>query len=175
MSTLIPDVICITETWLRENISDSALLLKKYTAFRKDRLDGFGGVLIAVKSVLNPTLSETISYEQEALFVNVKIGGANYKIVCVYRPPSLNSTENEQFVNFLQERLRNSPNFVLIGDFNDPNIEWLDHYANNSYEQKFIDFINELNLTQFVESPTRGCNILPIKHSQRRFSPNPIS
>ena len=136
--------------------------MKEFIVLRQDRLDGFGGVLIAVKSVLSPTLSETISYEQEALFVNVKIGGANYKIVCVYRPPSLNSTENEQFVNFLQERLRNSPNFVLTGDFNYPNIEWLDHYVNNSYEQKFIDFINELNLTQFFKSPTRESNILDL-------------
>ena len=43
-------VICVNETWLNQNISNSEILQSGFTIFRRDRSDrGCGGVLIAIK------------------------------------------------------------------------------------------------------------------------------
>ena len=46
-----PDIICVNETWLNQNISNSEILHSGFTIFRRDRSDGGGGgVLIAIKT-----------------------------------------------------------------------------------------------------------------------------
>ena len=45
------DVICVNETWLNQNISNSEILHSGFTIFRRDRSDRAGdGVLIAIKT-----------------------------------------------------------------------------------------------------------------------------
>ena len=45
------DVICVNETWLNQNISNSEILRSGFTIFRRDRSDrGGGGALIAIKT-----------------------------------------------------------------------------------------------------------------------------
>ena len=45
------NVICVNETWLNQNISNSEILHSGFTIFRRDRSDrGGGGVLIAIKT-----------------------------------------------------------------------------------------------------------------------------
>ena len=47
-----PNVICITETWLNENIPDANVNLLGYNLFRKDGVNGSGGgVCLSVCSV----------------------------------------------------------------------------------------------------------------------------
>ena len=50
-------VICICETWLNKNISNSELLLAEYNIYRADRAhqssNTHGGALIAIKNSLN--------------------------------------------------------------------------------------------------------------------------
>ena len=43
----MPDVVTISETWLSPDISSSEVFPKGYRIFRKDRPDGYGGVLLA--------------------------------------------------------------------------------------------------------------------------------
>ena len=46
-----PDVVCVNETWLNKDISDSEILHSGYTIYRKDRANrAGGGVLIAIKT-----------------------------------------------------------------------------------------------------------------------------
>ena len=45
------DVICVNETWLNQNISNSEKLHSGFTIFRRDRADrAGGGVLITIKT-----------------------------------------------------------------------------------------------------------------------------
>ena len=45
------DVICVNETWLNQNISNSEILHSGFTIFRRDRSDrGGGGVQIAIET-----------------------------------------------------------------------------------------------------------------------------
>ena len=49
-----PDVILASETWLKNDIHDSEIIPADFgfELFRKERRDGYGGVLIAVKCTL---------------------------------------------------------------------------------------------------------------------------
>ena len=44
------DIVCITETWLSDEIPDNAVAMHGFTLFRKDREKRGGGVAIFVKS-----------------------------------------------------------------------------------------------------------------------------
>ena len=45
------DVVCVNETWLNQNISNSEILYSGFTIFRQDRsYRGVGGVFIAIKT-----------------------------------------------------------------------------------------------------------------------------
>jgi hypothetical protein len=49
------DIICGNETWLKPSICNGEILPDEsdYEIFRKDRKDGFGGVMLAIKSNIN--------------------------------------------------------------------------------------------------------------------------
>ena len=48
------DIVCLTETWLNESISDFEILATGYDVYRQDRQNRTGGgVLIAIKSSLS--------------------------------------------------------------------------------------------------------------------------
>ena len=47
-----PDIIIDTETWLNDSVHNSEIFPPNYNIYRRrDRRDGFGGVLVAVGSV----------------------------------------------------------------------------------------------------------------------------
>jgi hypothetical protein len=45
-----PDIIIDCETWLKPEIHHSEIMPPNYTIYRNDRKDGYGGVLIGVRS-----------------------------------------------------------------------------------------------------------------------------
>ena len=47
-----PDIVAISETWLNSSIHNSEVVPDNYEVFRRDRKDGYGGVLTAVKKTL---------------------------------------------------------------------------------------------------------------------------
>ena len=44
-----PDIIVACETWLFSETADTEVLPENYITYCKDRSDGYGGVLIAIK------------------------------------------------------------------------------------------------------------------------------
>ena len=52
IETTNPDIIIASETWLIPSINSSEFLPQNYIAYRKDREDGYGGVLLAHKITL---------------------------------------------------------------------------------------------------------------------------
>ena len=51
------DIIILTETWLRDDVADTELVLDNYSVYRRDRDDNSksnrgGGVLIVVKDMI---------------------------------------------------------------------------------------------------------------------------
>ena len=53
------DIVCIVESWLSQDISDSELAITGYTIFRRDRNRHGGGIIIFVKDTLSCTILPT--------------------------------------------------------------------------------------------------------------------
>lgn len=67
----VPDIIIGTETWLRPSITNNEIFPPEiYEAERRDRPDGYGGVLIAVKKNVNSKMI-TANVDREQVWVKI--------------------------------------------------------------------------------------------------------
>ena len=117
------DVICVNETWLNQNISNSEILHPSFTIFRRDRSDrGGGGVLIAIKTAsgfkpvkeFKPELEAELQ-QLEIIFAEITtLTGQRILFCFCYRHPSW----MDVFNNFLHEVCDQFDNMVISGDSN---------------------------------------------------------
>ena len=138
--------------------------LNGFSVFRADRSNGndpHGGVLVAIRTFLNP-IAYAHNTENEVLFVEIDVNGNKLKIVTVYRSTSMTSYQNQTFVDFLRGKLQFESRFILVGDLNYPRIDWQNLVSDCPRERLFLDFVNENCLHQHVSEPTRGGNILDL-------------
>jgi exonuclease III len=85
------DIICISETWLKSNISCEDIKINKYTVYRKDRSDNssYRGVAIyVVDHLLSQRRLEIEVQSLEYLCVEIKNNGKSILVGVCYRPPS---------------------------------------------------------------------------------------
>ena len=120
-----PDVIIGSETWLKPDISDSEIFPPGYHVYRKDRADGYGGVLLGISTSLN---SNKIEIETEGEFVAAKVLGSKHAIIfaAAYRPPRSDQTYMDtvnQNLSTLCHKFSNMPIWIG-GDMNLTDIEW---------------------------------------------------
>ena len=117
-----PDIICIVETWLSEDVTNNEILLPDYQVHRLDRNRHGGGVLVyAHNSLSTKVLLQGGPYNLEFLALLLKSGaiGNSFCICLFYRPPSSpvsifdNLCTTLQVVNPVQ-----FSTFLLLGDFN---------------------------------------------------------
>lgn len=120
------DIIILNETWLHPDISD-ALILPKYTIFRKDRRLRGGGVLIAVKKSIkaHPIIFDNLDFE--VLAVKCQFKDVSCIIWTWYNPPSSNlGLEVSHLFQNLKLILHEADFCLFAGDVNcdkisDPN------------------------------------------------------
>ena len=176
IETMKPDIIFGTETWLRPEIENSEILPPEcgYNVFRKDRHDGYGGVMIAVKNYLIAQELD-IATNSEAIFVKVRCKHSDLTLGTIYRTSSPSSTEQTNQMTDITNCLNNlNKNNVLWigGDLNLPDIDWktqriTGHQYPITMNNKFLDTVQDLALTQTNEIPTRGNNILDLFFTNR--------
>ena len=53
-------------------------------------------------------------------------------------------------------------NVLLLGGYNFRNIDWVTGQCSRDIEQTFMDTIHDNLLHQFIDTPTRGSNILDL-------------
>ena len=85
------DIICISETWLKSNISCEDIKINDYTVYRKDRSDnsGYGGVAMYVADhLLSQRRLEIEVQRLEYLCVEIKNHGKSILVGVCYRHPS---------------------------------------------------------------------------------------
>ena len=168
-----PDIIFLTETWLKLDINDAIITIPGYTLFREDRKvlkdDGKtrrgGGVCIYIKSTIQGhsvacTRAENqlknVS-ELDSVWVEFKILSLKLLLGCVYRPPSCSATDNTKFCEELGRVGTNGVTKIIFGDFNYPDIDWgtkqltqVDHAA-----EEFLFAYHDSSLHQLIDFPTR--------------------
>ncbi|KAK3107772.1 hypothetical protein FSP39_021936 [Pinctada imbricata] len=165
-----PDIIVGTETWLKSDVHNSEFCPPGYSVrSRRDRPDGYGGVIIMTKSTI-PADEIYVSNDSELTAIAVKRGNKSPLIIVgLYRPPSSNQVYADQVcseIRSIADTHRNTP-MCITGDFNLPDIDWskLSTYGNSnplSVNQAFISTFTDCGLQQMVDFPTRRGAILDL-------------
>ena len=165
-----PDVVFGSESWLKPCIVSSKVFPSGYIVYRKDRVDGYGGVFIACRSTLNSNKLTFADSSSELVACKIQLADRSSLIACsIYRPPSSSDSYLEDLSNQLSQIHSDHPSSALWigGDINLPDINWSNSsVSGHSYSLRlnhiFLDFLLDNALTQMVTTPTRGTNILDI-------------
>ena len=176
-----PDIILGTETWLKPEIKDAEILPLHFNTYRKDRPDGYGGVLVAVRNTLiSHEIHTTKSAECVVVSIQTDINNSPLNIAAVYRPPSVTgSTQVGEILDTISLALPKKDGVLWIGgDLNLPDIDWesgtigtSNHYS-QSLNRVFLDKFSDMGLQQTNGEPTRGDAILDVFLTNR---PNLVS
>ncbi|KAJ8955929.1 hypothetical protein NQ317_001799 [Molorchus minor] len=87
----------LSETWLDENTTDSAVAINGYNLVRKDRRSRGGGEAFYVKSSIKFKVLDTPIFHNniiKQLWISVKLQGKTVCLGALYRPPSNNLSES---------------------------------------------------------------------------------
>ena len=83
-----PDIVCITETWLNENVLDSEICIPNYQLVRLDRNRQGGGIALYIANYLSYSLICSGPDTLEFLAISIKQPQGDVAIALLYRPPS---------------------------------------------------------------------------------------
>ena len=165
------DIVLGSETHLSPSINNAKILPPMYTSYRRDRADGWGGVIIITKK--NLTVVE-IKINKECEMVAIKVETYQKPVIFAscYRPPK--NTNNElifEEIKRLASMHRKNPMWIG-GDFNLPDIDWEVKSINNyqhpkQLNERCIDLIDSCNMEQVVNFPTRKQNTLDLLITSR--------
>jgi hypothetical protein len=162
------DVVALTETFLDASIQDSQISLQGYTIYRNDRDRRGGGVAFYIADHLQSVRRLDLENQHtEMIWVEINYKKKKLLFSCVYRPPNMNSLNIISFLDILHEKIdlatSNNPlSITLLGDFNDRCSTWKSLHSTSELDNKLVDLMNLLNITQLIEHPTRGENILDL-------------
>ena len=127
-----------------------------------------GGVAILLRKNLKFHLvAAPLNYSHiELLCIDIDHYDTPCRIICYYRPPGLSNLDVEYIdctVRYFQHLCSTDRTVVITGDFNLPDVDW-DYYhgPDNFIYNSVLQFINSYGFTQYVNSGTRGSNVLDL-------------
>lgn len=161
-SKLRPDAAVFTETWLDNDIPNSAIEIDGYSIYRRDRNYRGGGILVYVSSTLSCNIISERDVPSigdcETELLAVFLPDKHTAIIGIYHPFWNEPTKNEaalstilDIINFVNEHLSqaNFARFIVCGDFNDLRMV-SDRLCSIAGLKSHVDF------------PTRGSNTLDL-------------
>ena len=161
------DIIAVTETWANCVDRDfrAEFDIGGYTLFNKDRVGRRGG---GIMIYCNKEIScEEIELRNnnpdlEILVIKIKSKNSFFNFVTIYRPPNQSAETDSQFYQTLTELARED--CVLLGDFNVADYTQLND-ASSQAANDLTKFVEDNFLSQSVDEPTRGNNVLDLVFS----------
>ena len=171
-------LIFLTETWLCEKVHESEKFLGSSfrVISRSDRPQGqHGGILIAAANHFSSNLVD-ISLEHYPFPVACALLETELKLfILINKPPSTSGykVDVSQTIECIHANQKNfaekftnvnsTYSTFFLGDFNFPDIDWNTMTSNNDKELSFLEAVNDLCLSQFIDSPTHEAgNILDL-------------
>uniref|UniRef100_A0A674E5U0 Reverse transcriptase domain-containing protein n=1 Tax=Salmo trutta TaxID=8032 RepID=A0A674E5U0_SALTR len=142
-----PDVLAVSESWLRKSTKNCEIIIPNYNVFRQDRTTKGGGVAIYCRDSLQSSvlLSRSVPKQFELLLLKIHLSkNKSLTVAACYRPPSAPSCALDTICELIAPHL--SSELVLLGDLN-----W-DMLNTPAILQSKLD---ALNLTQIINEPTR--------------------
>ena len=169
-----PHFIAGTESWLNSSAFSNEVFPNNYHVFRKDRLDGYGGVFFAFLNNFYCSQID-VSTPCEAIACKIDLSKNGRLIVLtVYRPPNSDRENMHNLCQFIKEIHNKYIDDVIwiTADFNLPNINWdLNSVTSNAYPldicNMLIDVFSIGGFFQLVTTPTRSQNILDLFATNR--------
>lgn len=158
-----PSIIIGTETWLNPSIHSSEIFPPNYSVYRKDRADGFGGVLLAIRTDLTSDQIVMGSGTTESVYAKMTLGRQTTLIVgALYRPPRSTMEHLDEMCNQLESLATKYKKAALWlgGDLNLPDIQWktqtvIGNANSSAINQRFLHCLHHCGLDQLVDFPTR--------------------
>ncbi|XP_052349929.1 uncharacterized protein LOC127915120 [Oncorhynchus keta] len=141
-----PDVLAVSESWLRKATKNSEISIPNYNIFRQGRT-AKGGIAVYCRDSLqsNVILSRSIPKQFQLLILKITLSrNKSLTVAACYRPPSAPSCALDTICELIAYHLASE--FVLLGDLN-----W-DMLNTPAVLQSKLD---ALNLTQIIKEPTR--------------------
>ena len=167
------DCIIITETHLDDTINSQEINIAGYQLYRKDRTRFGGGVAIYAKDDL-ATLEILELHKPGIESIYIRVLRCN--IPCIlgvcYRPPNQNQINRDATLESLRAQfdylcIGTKMPFFLFGDFNDRCINWDADHTESELKNVLFNLVDEYNLTQVVNVPTRDRNLLDLLITNR--------
>ena len=169
ISSIKPDIILGTETWLDQNIHSRELFPYGFNIFRRDRNRNGGGVLIAISDQLTCHEVPELSAEGcEMIWAKVHLKGRKHLLVSSYYNPRTRDADSLKAFQTISQRATATNSLVVIGgDFNLPAIDWSTQTLKTNTNHpglhlQFLDLVHDLGLEQMVTGPTRVDNTLDL-------------
>ena len=152
-----PDLILITESWTNDTTTNEYLNLAGYELVeRKDRNDTEGGrgggILAYARKDVHAWREDVRSDFNQAATIKIKCKPNDVTCHIVYRSPNSNK-ENDEKLNKWISGMRGK--FVIVGDFNYPDIRW-DAGSAGAKGRKFYETIMDKFLQQHIETGTHS-------------------
>ncbi|KAK0145188.1 hypothetical protein N1851_015920 [Merluccius polli] len=143
----LPDIVTISETWLKPSVPNQVIHIDGFNVYRTDRKGRGGGILMYVSEKFQGTVLHSISIPKqfEFLAVQLVVAGAPLIVIGCYRPPSATSDSISTLTNLLSKMT--SSELLLCGDLN---WDWLTEKS-----ASFRLTCDDMNLTQLIDCPTR--------------------
>ena len=170
ISTLIdeqkPHVLALTEFGAGSSVTDGELGIDGYTLYRGTHSTGGGGLGKGVGVYVSNTLShsscpkfEDVGFDCSTWFSVNLSNNKTLLVGVVYRSPNSSDNNNNKLLTILRQAASiRSDYLMLCGDFNLPRIDWNSNQcldSEESYSKKFLEVIEDLNLSQHATEPTR--------------------
>ena len=148
------DILCLSETFLSDQVDDRFLIFPGHAVMRRDRLTNGGGVCVIYKDYMDveEMVVPSIGSPLECLWVRVE--GRNRMILGVcYRPPAspIASVLDDLHHQLTYVLSKGRPTFLL----GDTNLDVLRPATPGL--QRYLEMLSELSLKQLITEPTRTC------------------
>ena len=176
------NVICITETHLKNSVLDAEIEIEGYKFFRKDRnfnvknndiatknsgvdYSSGGGSIIYYRNDINAKIVKDFSeHALDSLAIELDSNIGQFCIACIYRSPNL-TAPNNILLSSIKDICKTSNKFetVVVGDFNLPNVSWdtgnvkCPQVTQNELflqQMQYVETFNELGMKWFLTNET---------------------
>ena len=145
------DILCLCETFLTNEFSDSELNIPDYNFVRRDRQTHGGGLIIYTRSNLACIHRDDLEIrDTEILWLEVKNNKQKPFLLCYcYRPPSATTEWIEKFEETIERANLEAKEIIVTGDFN------FNLLCGTSSSRQWLRTTESFNMSQLVNRPTR--------------------